>query len=75
MTDKIVTLLRAIVWYSKYADKKLYLLIAYKNSKPKIHLEYWLPFIPTHDQNDLKNQIMNNPWEKQNKILTVLSRK
>ena len=39
MTDKIVTLLRAIVWYSKYADKKLYLLIAYKNSKPKIHLE------------------------------------
>jgi hypothetical protein len=38
-TYKKVTLLRAIVWYRKYPDNKLYLLIAFKNSKPKSHSE------------------------------------
>ena len=38
-TDKKVTLLRAIVWYRKYADKKLFLLIACQNLKSKSHSE------------------------------------
>jgi hypothetical protein len=38
-TDKRVTLLKAIVWCRKYPDKKTYLLIANKNSKPKSHSE------------------------------------